>query len=39
LNKVRPRDKQSFAFDLKDAFNNFDKDASKEEALKKQKWL
>jgi putative transposase len=35
LNKVRPRDKESFAYDLKDAFNNFDKDASKEVALKK----
>jgi len=35
LNKVRPRDKQSFSYDLKDAFNNFDKDSSKEEAFKK----
>jgi putative transposase len=35
LNKVRPRDKESFAYDIKDAFNNFVKDASKEEAFKK----
>lgn len=35
LNKVRPRDKGSFSHDLKMAFNNFDKDSSKEEALKK----
>ncbi len=35
LNKVRPRDKESFSYDLKEAFNNFDKDATKEEAFKK----
>lgn len=35
LNKIRPRDKERFAYDLKGAFNNFEKDASKEEAMKK----
>ena len=37
LNKIRPRDKEAFAHDLKNAFNNFDKDSSKEEALEKLK--
>ena len=39
LNKIRPRDKESFGFDLKLAFNNFDKDSSKEKAIAKLKNL
>jgi len=43
LNKIRPRDKEEFANDLKAGFNNFDKDSSKEEVFKKlgrlvEKW-
>lgn len=35
LNKIRPRDKEAFAHDLKHAFNNFDKDSTKQQALTK----
>lgn len=35
LNKVRPRDKAAFACDLKEAFNNFDQNVTKEVALQK----
>jgi transposase-like protein len=35
LNKIRPKDKESFANDLKAAFNNFDKDSTKQAALNK----
>ena len=35
LNKIRPRDKEAFAFDLKEAFNNFDKDSTRDKALAK----
>lgn len=35
LNKIRPRDKQAFAFDMKQAFNNFDKESSRDKALEK----
>ncbi len=35
LNKIRPRDKEAFAFDLKQAFNNFDKDSTRSNALAK----
>jgi putative transposase len=43
LNKIRPRDKEEFSYDLKQAFNNFERNSSKEEAVKKleglvQKW-
>ena len=37
LRKVKPRDKATFAYDLKEVFNNFDKDSSKEKAYKKLK--
>jgi putative transposase len=37
LNKIRPRDKEAFAFDLKQAFNNFDKDSTRSNALDKLK--
>ena len=37
LRKVKPRDKATFAYDLKELFNNFDKDSSKEKAYKKLK--
>ncbi len=37
LNKVRPRDKEAFALDLKEVFNNFEKASSKNEAIKKLK--
>jgi putative transposase len=37
MNKVRPRDKEAFAHDLKLAFNNFDKDSSKDNAMNKIK--
>lgn len=30
LNKIRPRDKEAFSHDLKEAFNNFDKDSTKQ---------
>lgn len=36
LNKVRPKDKREVAEDLKEVFNNFDKDATIEKALKKK---
>ncbi len=39
LNKIRPRDKGSFSYDLKHAFDNFDKDASKGNAIRKLKEL
>ncbi len=39
LNKIRPRDKQAFAQDLKEVFNNFDKTSTKSEALRKIKKL
>jgi putative transposase len=35
LNKIRPREKEAFAFDLKQAFNNFDKDSTRSNALDK----
>ena len=35
LNKIRPKDKQEFARDLKQVFNNFDKTSTKSEALRK----
>lgn len=35
LNKIRPKDKEEFANDLKGAFSNFDKESSKKEALEK----
>ena len=35
LNKIRPKDKQEFALDLKQVFNNFDKTSTKSEALGK----
>ena len=35
LNKVRPKDKASFGYDLKDAFNNFDNNSSIDSAMKK----
>ena len=35
LNKIRPKDKQEFALDLKQVFNNFDKTSTKSEALEK----
>jgi putative transposase len=35
INKIRPRDKEAFAFDLKQAFNNFDKDSTRGKALDK----
>jgi putative transposase len=35
INKIRPRDKEAFAFDLKQAFNNFDKDSTRAKALDK----
>jgi len=43
LTKIRPRDKESFAYDIKIAFNNFDNGSRKEDALKKlervyEKW-
>ena len=37
LRKVKPRDKATFAYDLKELFNSFDKDSSKEKAYKKLK--
>ena len=37
LRKVKPRDKATFAYDLKELFNKFDKDSSKEKAYKKLK--
>ena len=37
LHKVKPRDKATFSYDLKEVFNNFDKDSSKEKAYKKLK--
>lgn len=37
LNKVRPKDKQEVAKELKEVFNNFDKDSSIEEAQNKLK--
>ena len=37
LRKVKPRDKANFAYDLKEVFNKFDKDSSKEKAYKKLK--
>lgn len=37
LNKIRPKDKAEFSFDIKAAFANFDKTASKQEALSKLK--
>ncbi len=39
LNKVRPRDKEAFAYDLKAAFNHFEKESTKEEALERLKEL
>lgn len=39
LNKVRPRDKEAFAYDLKAAFNHFEKDSTKEKALELLKEL
>ena len=43
LNKIRPKDKETFAYDLKEAFNEFDKDSSKSSAQAKlrlivEKW-
>ena len=35
LNKIRPKDKEAFAYDLKQSFNNFDKDSTKEGAKEK----
>jgi transposase-like protein len=35
LNKVRPKDKTSFGYDLKDAFNNFDINSNVDSAMKK----
>ena len=37
LNKVRPKEKVAFGQDLKQIFNNFDKNSSREEAMKKIK--
>lgn len=37
LNKTRPRDKESFASDLKEVFNNFDESSKREAALSKLK--
>lgn len=39
LNKVRPKDKAAFSIDLKQAFNNFDKDSTIKEAQSKLKKL
>jgi transposase-like protein len=39
LNKIRPRDKEAFAFDLKQAFNNFDKTSTRSNALEKLRGL
>lgn len=39
LNKIRPRDKEAFACDLKEAFNNFDKESTKTKAREKLKHL
>jgi len=39
LNKVRPKDKAAFSIDLKQAFNNFDKDSTIKEAQNKLKKL
>ena len=33
LNKIRPKDMEAFVFDLKEAFNNFDKDSIRQQAL------
>lgn len=35
LNKIRPRDKEAFSYDLKHAFNNFEQGSNKQEAMKK----
>jgi transposase-like protein len=37
LSKVRPRDKEAFAHDLREIFNNFDNESSKVDALSKAK--
>ena len=37
LRKVKPRDKATFAYDLKEVFNKFDEGSSKEKAYKKLK--
>lgn len=39
LTKIRPRDKEAFACDLKEAFNNFDKESTKTKAREKLKHL
>ncbi len=43
LNKVRPRDKNAFSYDLKEVFDNFSSESTQEKALEKlrkfvQKW-
>ena len=43
LNRVRPKDKNAFSYDLKEVFNNFSPESTHEKALKKlgkfvQKW-
>jgi putative transposase len=35
MNKIRPRDKEAFGFDIKQAFNNFDKESTRNNALAK----
>jgi len=35
LNKIRPREKQAFGYDIKRAFNNFEKESSREKAVEK----
>lgn len=37
MNKIRPKDKADVSADLKEVFNNFDKDSSREQALRKAK--
>jgi putative transposase len=39
LNKIRPRDKEAFAYDLKQVFNNFEINSSKASAMDKLKGL
>jgi putative transposase len=39
LSKVRPRDKQAFSCDMREAFNNFDRSSTKEQARLKIKHL